>query len=288
MPRQYKRVYDLTIISSDNIARTIRDLRIQFEITKSVIGFPNLAKIDIYNAAPDTIDALQSEFTQIVLNAGYEGNVKLLFKGQVRNSFPSRKDVDNIITVYAGDGQRDWENTYFNKTFAANVTANSVIKDIIESFENLDVGALEGLPQSADKIRGQSLSGSSADLLDEFAKEYGFVWSIQDGEIITTPINAPLSGREAVVITAATGMIGSPTITYLGVEVKTLLNPQLVPNTAFIIESVTTSVSMGNLYFERIPKTNASGLYKALECIFKGDSREGEWTTFVRGLALNG
>ena len=119
------------------------------------------------------------------------------------------------------------------------------------------------------------------------AKEYGFVWSIQDGEIITTPKNIPLTSGEAFVITAATGMIDSPTTTDLGVEVKTLLNPQLVPNTAFIIESLNSDVVLGNLFFEKIQETNASGTYKILESIFKGDSYDGEWTTLVKGVLIN-
>ncbi len=47
--RQYKRVYDLTIIPEDGEARVIRDLRITFEITKSILSFPNLCKLIIYN-----------------------------------------------------------------------------------------------------------------------------------------------------------------------------------------------------------------------------------------------
>ena len=181
----------------------------------------------------------------------------------------------------------DWENSFFNKTFTGNVAVNVAILEVIESFENTDVGVLDGLPDVKDKLRGQTLSGSSKDILDEFAKEYGFVWSIQDGEIVTTALNVPLQSDQAVLITAATGMLGSPTITDLGVEVKTLLNPQLLPNTAFKIESVNAEVQLGNLFFENIPQTDATGIYKTQEVVFRGDSELGEWSAEVKGVKIS-
>lgn len=287
MTTQFNRVYDLTIIPESGEARIIRELRVEFEIIKSTIGFPNTARIVIYNPNPATISALQKEFTKIVFNAGYVGNSKLLFKGQVKNTFPSVSDVDRLLTVYAGDGQMDWQNSFFNKTFTENVAVNTAILEVIDSFENTDKGTLDGLPDVKDKLRGQTLSGSSKDILDDFAKEYGFTWSIQDGEIVTTALNTPIQGTQAVLITAATGMLESPTITDLGVEVKTLLNPQLLPNTAFKIESVNTEVQLGNLFFEKIRQTNATGIYKTQEVIFRGDSELGEWSSAVKGVRID-
>jgi len=139
------------------------------------------------------------------------------------------------------------------------------------------------LPQVADKMRGQVLSGSSKDIMDNFAEEYGFSWSIQDGEIIITPEQEPLEGDEAVLVTAATGMIGSPTITEIGVDVTTLLNPRLLPNRGFIIESINAEVTIGNLFFRNVKRTTAEGFYKIQEVVFRGDSRDGDWLSSVKG-----
>ncbi len=286
MARQYKRKYDLTIISSEGEARVIRDLRINFEITKSELSFPNLAKIIIYNPNSDTIAALQKKFTKIVLNAGYENDIRLLFKGELRNVFQSKASRDRTITIYAGDGERDWQNATFNKTFTENISVNTAIQDILKTFKETTVGILEGLPSVADKLRGQTLSGSSKDILNQFASEYGFNWNIQDGEIFTTPIEQPLQDGEAVLVTAATGMIGSPIITEIGANVTTLLNPRLLPNRAFKIESVNVDVQMGNLFFRNVKKTTAEGIYKVQEVVFKGDSREGDWLSSAIGRSI--
>lgn len=286
--RQYKRAYDLTIIPEDGEARVIRDLRVNFEITKSILSFPNLCRLNIYNPNEDTLSALQKKFTKIVLNAGYEGDVRLLFKGEVRNVFQNKASTDRVITVYAGDGERDWQNATFNKTFTENVSISSAIKEVLKSFEDVTTGVINGLPQVADKLRGQTLSGSSKDILDQFADEYGFDWSIQDGEVVITPVESPLEGDEAVLVNAATGMLGSPTVTEIGADVRTLLNPRMLPNKAFRIESVNADIQLGNLFFRNIKRTTAEGTYKIQEVTFKGDSREGEWTSSVKGRIING
>ena len=195
--------------------------------------------------------------------------------------------VDRLISVFAGDGEKDWQNATFNKTFTENVSISSVVEDVLKTFKEVTTGTIEGIPQVADKLRGQSLSGSSKDILDGFADEYGFDWSIQDGEIIITPIDNPIQEDEAVLVNVATGMVGSPTITEIGADVITLLNPRMLPNRAFKIESVNADIQLGNLFFRDIKKTSAEGTYKIQEVVFKGDSRDGEWTSSVKGKTIN-
>lgn len=288
MARQYKRTYEMIITPTDGEVRVIRNLRLSFEITKSVLGFPNLAKLVLYNPNDDTLTSLQKKFTQVVINAGYEGDVRLLFKGEIRNVFLGRQATETLATVYAGDGERDWQNATFNKTFSANVSIRAVVDELLKSFTNLTVGTVEGVPDIADKLLGQTLSGSSKDILNQYAKEYGFNWSIQDGEIIVTPIESALKTNEAVLVNAATGMINTPVITEIGANVTTLLNPRMLPNNAFKIESLGSDIQIGALFFRNVPRTRAEGLYKIQEVVFRGDSREGDWTSMVKGLTING
>jgi len=283
MARQYKRVYELTVIPPGGEARIIRGLRVNFEITKSILSFPNLARITLYNPNQDTLSALEEKYTRIVLNAGYEGDLRLLFKGDVRNVFQTKTGRDRLLTIYSGDGEKSWQNATFNKTLSESLSVSSAIQEVLKTFSDVNIGTLQGLPQVADKIRGQVLSGSSKDIMDNFAEEYGFSWSIQDGEIVITPEQEPLEGDEAVLITAATGMIGSPTVTEIGADVTTLLNPRLLPNRAFLIESLNAEVTIGNLFFRNIRRTTAEGLYKIQEVVFRGDSRDGDWLSSVKG-----
>lgn len=287
MARLYKRTYELIIIPENGESRTIKELRISFEITKSVLSFPNLARITIHNPNVQTLAAVQSKYCKIVLNAGYEGFTRLLFKGEVRNVFQSKVSTDRTIVIYAGDGERDWQNSYFNKTFTESVSISTAIEEVLKTFKEVTIGVQQGLPIIADKLRGQTLSGSSKDILDKFADEYGFNWNIQDGEVIITPIEEPLTGTEAVLINSMTGMIGSPTLTEIGADVTTLLNPNIIPNSAIKIESIASDSSLGSLYFRSFKDTPAAGLYKVQEVTHKGDSKDGEWTSSVKGRTIN-
>lgn len=288
MARQFNRAYELTIISSTGESRIIKTLKVNFEITKSILSFPNLARISIYNANSETLSLLNKKFTKVILNAGYAGDLRLLFKGEIRNVFKSKVGTDRVATIYAADGEQAWQNATFNKTFSENISIKSAVEEVLKTFKDITIGSIAGVPEVADKLRGQSLSGSSKDILDNFADEYGFTWSIQDEEIIITPIEEPLQGDEAVLVNAATGMIGSPTITEIGADVTTLLNPRMLPNRAFKIESINADVQLGNLFFRSIPRTDAEGTYKIQEVVFRGDSREGDWICTSKGVIING
>lgn len=288
MSTQYKRAYELLLISQEGESKSIKDLRVNFEITKTVLSFPNLAKISIYNPNEDTLSLLEEKYSSVVLNAGYEGNLRLIYKGQIRNVYQTKLGVDRIVTFYSGDGERDFQTAIFNKTFSENVSISAAIKEVINSFKEVTIGTINGLPQVADKLRGQTLSGSSKDILDNFAEEYGFTWSIQDGEVIVTPVEEPLQDEEAVLINASTGMIGSPTVTDIGANVTCLLNPRLLPNKAVKIESVNSELQLSGLLFREVKTTRGEGTYKIQEVVFKGDSREGDWISTVKGRNLDG
>lgn len=286
MSTQFLRKYKLYITSLEGSQRNIEDLRVRFEVTKTVLSFPNLAKIEIYNPNSDTTSLLKEKFTNISLEAGYQGNSRLIFKGEVRNVYQNKIGPDRIVIIYAGDGQRDWENSFFNKTFKENIRIDTVINEILKTFQNTTIGVIDGIPKIADKLRGQTLSGSSKDILDMLSKEYNFDWNIQDGELNIVSKNKLIENDEAILINNLTGMIGSPTVTEIGADVKTLLNPRLIPNRSFKIESAFANIALGNIYFRDIKRTNAEGLYKIQEVVFIGDSRDGEWVSNVKGISL--
>lgn len=293
MSRQYKRTYSLSLIGEGS-TKDIKDLRIAFEITKSIRSYPNKAKIQLYNPNDDTVSLLTSGNPLILLNAGYVGNEGLIFRGRISNIFVNRIAEDRVVTVYAADGVKDWEKAIYNKTLSENVTLESTVNEILKTFNDtgdVTVGTLEGLEGSADKLRGQVLSGSSKDILDMLAEDYDFEWSIQDGEITITKIDEPLTTLEATIIKQSTGMIGSPTITEIGSEVTSLMNPELLPNRAYKIESESAEFSISNLEFRnirRLTESAAEGLYKAYEVVILGDTHGTQWYSTVRGTFFNG
>lgn len=287
MARQYLREYSLEI--SNGSSKIITGLRISFEITKSLRSYPNIAKIDIYNPNEDTISILTSENPLVTLNAGYRNNLGLIFTGRVRNTFVNKIAEDNIITLFAADGKREWEESSFNKTLSENLNVSEIVNEVAKTFTEIGdvtLGDLEGLEGPANKLRGQTLSGSSKDIMDMLADDYNFLWSIQDGELVTVNQDKVLSNLTSVLIKQSTGMIGSPTVTEIGAEVVTLLNPELLPNRLFTIESESANFALSNLEFRTVKRTRATGNYRAYEVIFTGDTHDVKWYSTVKGTSL--
>ena len=130
--------------------------------------------------------------------------------------------------------------------------------------------------------------GSSKDILDKMAKDYGFEWSIQDSEVVILNEEQTLADTQAILIRADTGMIGSPTVTEIGADVVTLLNPDALPNKLIKIESASQDVAIQNATLRPIRRTKAEGLYKILEVVFSGDSRGDMWQSEIKGRLING
>ena len=87
MARQYGRNYRLTVTDVDGNSKEISGLHIEFEITKSTLSFPNLARISITNVSKDTLSFIQRKFNNVRLDVGYGEDIGLLFKGEIRNVF---------------------------------------------------------------------------------------------------------------------------------------------------------------------------------------------------------
>ncbi len=277
MAEQYLRSYEFTVVDADGNETSFSDLRIMFEITKSTLSYPNLAMITVFNTNPDTSSSLEEKYSKIKLKAGYGGNNSLIFSGEIRNVLAGKTNVDRSVIIYAGDGEKDWQNSYYNKTFSESIAMDTIITDIVDSFEGLAKGIIEGLPTIADKLSGQTLSGKTSEILDTLLSEYGLNWSIQDGEINIVDENESLEALESVLVSASTGMIGSPTVTEIGVNVTTLLNPLMLPGKKITIDSKGADASLGNLFFIEGVSTKANGDYKIQEVIFKGDTHDGQW-----------
>ena len=296
MSRLFNRKYDLTIIPPDSTeGKVIKDLRIVFKVTKSIISTPNLCEITLYGINDNTAALLEKKYTNIILNAGYESKVRLIYKGQIKNTFISKLGTEHTATIYCGDGEAAWESAIFNKTIASNVTIKSAIKDIVATFSNVaqeaskviegDTSALDSI---TDRLEPQTLIGSSKDILDKMAKDYGFEWSIQDSEVVILNEEQTLADTQAILIRADTGMIGSPTVTEIGADVVTLLNPDALPNKLIKIESASQDVAIQNAALRPIRRTKAEGLYKILEVVFSGDSRGDMWQSQIKGRLVNG
>lgn len=282
MASQFKRGYRLSVVTPEGRALVITDLRVRFEITKDLFGYPNLGDIQVYNLSRDRVTAISQEFTLIELQVGYGGALDTVFRGDIRNIVNRREGVDTITQFYAGDGEQATRRARIAKTYAAGTPLKQIVKEIAETFK-IPTAKLDGIGTTRTNQRGQTIASASKDAMDKLADDYNFHWSIQDGELVTQDRDSYDKDNTVFKITRSTGMIGSPTITELGADVRTLLNPRLNPYRAIQIETPDAEINVGNLFFRTKIPTLGTGLYRVNKVIHTGDTRGNEWTSAITG-----
>lgn len=275
--------------------------RIKFEITKTAGRTPNAATVWLYNLTPDHEGQIKGEYDEFIVNAGYEGDVRLVFAGNIRHTFRYRDGTDYIMQIDGGDGDSDLRNTIVNATFAKGTTNSQVLDHIIKKFKSTKKGHMVVADKA--RIRGRVVSGMARDVFDKIAAESDASWSIQDGALIFVPVNATLP-NEAIVVRSDTGLIGAPELDDKGVKFTCLMNPQLrvggkvkLDNNAFrgkvLVDHKVTSTTKPSVHHRLKPKTpkklsrlDPDGIYKVFKLVHKGDTRGQEWISEVECVAL--
>jgi Baseplate hub gp41 len=292
MSQQYLRQYKLDIktqtqgpiIESDLF--TLTDLRVVFQIIQNRFGAPNTARIDIYNLSEQTRATIEERFTKVTMHAGYGSvsNLKLLFKGDIRNIIHSRKSVDSVTTIFAADGNKAYEESFTNVTFSEGSKPKDQVVKIAKDFIGLITGNLDGLENAGENVLGVTYSMPTSKAMDVVSEKANVLWSIQDEEVITTPLDGPENNSLPVIeLTSSTGILSTPEVTALGANVATLLNPEIKPNRLIRIKSEGQNVTIGNLFFERARRSNADGTYIVNKVTHSGDSRGNDWRSSVEG-----
>ena len=288
MANFFKRSYRL-VIGTNEEAIEIRDLRVTFEITKSLIGFPNTARIVAYNLKQSNRNKIKEEYKKISLYAGYENNETLVFTGDIKNVNHFKSPTDWISEIFAGDGASDLESAKINKSYTQGSTVESLFNDLVKQMPGIAKGKLDGIKECLKKKRSilktAILSGSVKEFLDKIAETCGFDYSVNDGVIDTVPKGKAITSDPTIIINQTNGMIGSPEITEIGANVTTYLNSSAKVGRLFKIESISAKINVGNQLFREVKKTT-EGTFRINKLTHKGDTHGDEWSTSYEGAKI--
>lgn len=292
--RQWKR-HAQVVIGKAGAGLLVENLRVQFEVSKTVDSAPNVAVIKIFNLSPANEAKIKNEFDEVLLNAGYEGALRLVFRGNIKHVYRYRDKSDYITEIEAGDGDKDFRSAVMNETLAAGTTNAQLVDRAVGSFKGTG-GTTKGTVQIADRarLRGKVISGNTRDVLHDVARESGANWSIQDGQLVIVKANAVLPD-EAIVITADTGMLGAPEVNDKGIAVKCLMNPQLRVNGALKLDNNGIKAKRQKAQAlgkkqeaEKEPvRLDPDGVYKVLKLTHKGDTRGQDWISEIECIGLD-
>lgn len=291
--QQFGRTCTLLVSNAQGQALDLSKLHIKFAIKKSGVMTPNVADIRVYNLAAETAQLIQKEFTRVILQAGYEGNYGLIFKGNIKQIIQGRESAtDTFVDLIGGDGDEAYNFTIVNTTLAAGSTPNAQLNAAITPMaaKNVTPGYVGTLP-GTQLPRGKVMYGSAKQYVRSLADSAGFSWSIQDEQIVFLKQSTYLPGA-AVVLNSKTGMIGTPQQTIEGVICKCLLNPQLKIHGRVQIDNATVAqyklnqLVPGSPANTPVPLTN-DGIYYVLVAEHSGDTRGVEWYTSLTLLDID-
>lgn len=259
----------------------LHDLKIAFDISKSISSTQNSASIRIWNLSEGNRNALGKELDDITLEAGYtppggESNVGIIFKGQMRDVEHRREGADIITEISCGDGDKAFRSATIAKSYPAGTPVQTVIEDVQSEFQKkgLDKGEWK-LPENTGSFkRPYTVCGGCKREMDTLGRGKGFYWSAQNGVMEIVPSDGYIGG--VFIISSQSGMVDTPTITDNGVKVKTLLNPEIRPNRRVQVIS------------EVLEMNAQDSTYRVSECTYSGDNRQGDFVVSITGESVKG
>lgn len=294
MAQQWLRYCKLTVAGGGDSV-DLSQLRIRFQVTQHNLQSPNAADITITNLSDQTVKRIKGEGTEVTLEAGYEENPGLIFKGQIIQKRSGRENpVDTYLNIIAQGGDQAYNFATVSKTLAAGHTYRDQVMTAYEALKPFGI-TLGKIADLGDKKmpRARVMFGMARDILRTIAISTGTSWSIQNNELTVTKNNEPKEGG-AIVLNSRTGLIGLPIQSIDGILVTCLLNPQIGPGSLIQIDQASVQEAKLSADYTAvvnnamIPSTADDGFYKCLVVNHIGDTRGDPWYTQILCLRADG
>ena len=280
----------------------LSQLELEFRVLQGDFNAPSTAQIRIFNPQASTVQSIQTEYTQVSLQAGYQnGAYGVIFSGDIMQVKSGKlENVTRYVDILASDGDLFHSFGFINTVIAPNQTAkvqvDAVAKAATDAGYSVDGSATTALAPTTGGVlpRGKVLFGFAKDKASSLADTAKATWWIDKGVLKAAPLTGYLPG-EAVVINSATGQIGVPEATEQGVNVRTLLNPLISVGTTIKLnnnEITSTQVKQitgfpGYKSVALFANIDPAGLYRVMVSEHNGGTRKNHWYTDIVALAID-
>jgi len=280
MAIKFNRKYELRI--GDD--KRITDLRMRFFVEYSVGGFIPLCEINLYNLSKTTINDVLLPGEKIVLRAGYENDLPIIFSGEIRNISSVRNDVDIITTLVSGTSDQSFRNTNINKVLDNPKSVEEIFRDLLV---DTDLEIAEISIQAKPILGSVSISMRLIDAINKIANDYDITWHVFNDRFYAYDNKPRLqTNRQVFEISSETGLLDVPILTEVGLDIKTLLEPRLHPTDLFTVQSSFLTIVQAATPFVEA-RRQRGGRQSAINIKHSGDTHSDVWYTEIRGLTNN-
>ena len=270
---QFNRQVRLTLQFGALIKEFSNPYKIDFDITKSVGGTFESGSITVTGLTSSDIATMASFYeynkavllpNTITLIAGYKNNIQsIIFIGSAQEAKPSFDTSDKSISFEVSSAY------YSNELNAISVSYQTTTLSAIM----LEIAAKLNLAlnfTAVDKvIKNYAFQGQLFEQLNGLRKMYKNDIYIYISNSMLCVVNADSSLIAApLVCSLETGMVGTPEPTFLGCDVKMLLQPTIIPG------------ALVNVVSRRLPKL--TGTYRAMNIRHTGSTRDSYFYTEIQ------
>jgi hypothetical protein len=244
--------------------------RVAFQVDKSTSGQLNKMNIVIYNLAEQnrlTVvkDSEENKRIPISLSVGYDGRFETIFKGSIKTGANERQGADILTKIIALDGGTDGLESFTNRTVEGGARA---VDACLADMPNTGIGKINVRPILS---RPKILVGNSLRLIEDTIGP-GESWYI-DNEQLFIVSDDEVTSNFIPVVSAATGLISTPSRESSEVTFETKINPTIKIGSRVDLRSATA------------PQLN--GVYKVNIISYAGDNFGEAWNQVCTGKTAN-
>lgn len=287
----FGRNYKLTIRSGENELVYEPPFQIRFHVDIWEGNAGSTAEITLYGVSRKSRGVIFRKFDKITLSAGYGKEAGLIFAGDISNIEMGREGPDSYIKFFARTTGEAQKFAYVSRVWGENTPQIDIIRDTAETLlMPVEIyGDFSDLPRA---IKGRNICMSSVDCMNMLADLHGFSWFLGANRLIITRRTDPEKGEPTKenlpthLVSASTGMIGTPQVFLQQIGVKVTLNPKVVPNDLMDLQAETRNFAFSGVYRLEMERDDSAGngLYSVMGVQHKGDFSGDTWETSIAGV----
>lgn len=309
----YKRAY-----KKDKDGKTVRDeehdisidcslLRCVWHTEHKINTYVTLCSLIVYNLNAVTEGSILEDGFQISIQGGYQqGQYGEIFTGDIIQTFRNRENgVDYRLEIVAVKGIWDLDCNYVRATVAAGSTPRTQIQAVAQQADKpIQVGSVSKNLNQTPLPRGKVFFGTPAKYLRAIGVENDAHFWIYDDKVTVQKVADEIPEDQCLVLTPATGLIGTPVYSNDGIHISMLLDARVKLGTLIKIDNSIIQrqqIQLDQAQAMSDPKKAAgmnqvpqpwmfdqSGEYQVFSVSHSGDTWGNTWKTDVVGVSRQG
>lgn len=280
-------------IDLDKNIQSAKDKRNAYELTTHQISFtirkdaskdPNKAEITIVNLDDDIVNYINNNVEHtlaIILEAGYVGELKTIFKGTVSRIGDQWKGNTRETKLMCTDGGVNVGESMTSRTYPAGTPVKNVVQDLVGDL-GTTVGSIEIDSDVKTFNAPISFVGNTASQMGKITDSINHNFSIQDGAAYVTPRDKRFPQQSAY-LSDETGLKTSPQPLSQGNK-KSKKNKTPKDGVSFDCQLDGSILPESTVY---VKDKSYEGALKVTKVTHTGSFEEKEWTTKVQAIKID-